>query len=143
MSIAIRLLGAEDGALLHKVADGVFDGAVVARHARDFLLDPRHHLAVALDGDTVVGMASAVHHVHPDKPPQLWINEVGVADAHQRRGIGLRLVEALVAHGRRLGCTEAWVLADESNDAARRLYEKAGGVAEPGIVMYTFPLAGE
>jgi hypothetical protein len=39
---------------------------------------------MATAGDTVVGFASAVHYVHPDKAPELWINEVGVAEPGDR-----------------------------------------------------------
>jgi aminoglycoside 6'-N-acetyltransferase I len=34
----------------------------------------------------VVGMASAFEYFHPGKPPQMFVNEVGVTPAHQRRG---------------------------------------------------------
>ena len=95
-----------------------------------------------IDDDVVVGMASGVHYVHPDKAPQLFINEVGVPSSHQGRGIGRRVLDALLDRGRELGCSEAWVLTDEANTVARRLYSGAGGVsdAEPAI-MYTFPLS--
>lgn len=63
----------------------------------------------------------------PDKPTELWINEVGVAPTHQRRGIGRSLVQALLEKGRVLGCVEAWVLTDEENTPARQLYGSAGG----------------
>lgn len=137
--IEVRLLRANDLAVLGRVADGVFDGPVQERWARAFLDDARHHLAVAVDDGVVVGMASAVDYVHPDKAPQLWINEVGVAPTHQRRGIGRLLLDALLAHGRALGCTEAWLGTEEDNTPARRLYESAGGKAEP-FVLYSFPL---
>ena len=71
---AIRLLGPGESAVLDRVADCVFDNPVDPRWAAEFFADPRHHLAVALDGGVVIGMASAVHYVHPDKPPQLWVN---------------------------------------------------------------------
>ena len=140
MPIDIRLLGPGDLAVLDRVADDVFDGPVAARWARALLDDARHHLVVALDGGVVVGMASAVDYVHPDKAPQLWINELGVAPAHRRRGIGRRLLDALLAHGRALGCTEAWLGTEEDNLPARRLYEGAGSAAER-FVLYSFPLA--
>lgn len=63
----IRILGPADAAVLDRVAPQVFDNAVDPRRAAEFLADPRHHLAVALDADVVVGMASGVHYVHPDK----------------------------------------------------------------------------
>ncbi len=82
-AITIRLLGPEDAPVLDRVAPDVFDGAVDARWTGEFLNDVRHHLAVALDDGQVVGMASALHYVHPDKPPELYVNEVGVAPTHR------------------------------------------------------------
>ena len=89
MSIEIRLLLIADLPVLERVAEEVFDGPVERHWATDFLKDSRHqHLVVAVDDGVVVGMVSAVDHVHPDKPPQLWSNELGVAPTHRRRGIG-------------------------------------------------------
>jgi ribosomal protein S18 acetylase RimI-like enzyme len=140
--VVVRLLGPTDVAVLERVADGVFDNPIDEALAREFVDDPRHHLAVAISEDqVVVGMASAVHYIHPDKAAQLFINEVGVAKSHQRQGIGSRLVSELLALGRRLGCTEAWVATEPDNKAARSLYEKAGGQQDSTLfVMYTFPL---
>jgi len=137
--ITIRLLGRGDDAVLDHVASDVFDHAVDAALTREFLADPRHHLVVACAGATVVGMATALHYVHPDKPAELWINEVGVASSHRRQGIGTRMLDALLAHARALGCREAWVGTEESNVAARRLYAKARG-REEAMVCVTFSL---
>jgi len=76
-------------------------------------------------------MASVFHYVHPDKPAQLFVNEVGVAASHQSQGIGLRLLTALLEHGRRIGCTEAWVATEQNNIAARALYRRAGWYRKP------------
>jgi hypothetical protein len=43
--------------------------------------------ARTLEGGVVVGFASGVTYLHPDKPIELWINEVGVAKSHQGQGI--------------------------------------------------------
>lgn len=139
MTVDLRLLGPNDRDVLNHVAPGVFDEPVEPRWADAFLADPRHHLVVALDGGTVVGMVSALGYVHPDKAPQLWINEVGVAATHRRQGVGLRMLRAMLAHGRALGCTEAWVATEHDNVAARALYERAGGTPEPSL-HYEFPL---
>ena len=142
MNLTLRVLGAADASILGSVAPGVFDNAIDARWTAEFLADPRHHMVVALIDGQVVGMASAVHYVHPDKPPELWINEVGVAPAHRRRGIGKRLLGALFAHGKSLGCTEAWLGAEATNTAARRLYAAAGGREAP-MVYVTFSLESD
>jgi len=146
MEPLIRMLGPGEEGVLRHVAPEVFDGPVNERWAVEFLRDSRHHLAVAIQAEEdkpglIVGMASAVHYIHPDKPPELWINEAGVAPSHQGRGLGRRLIQALLAHGRSLGCRQAWVLTEESNTAARRLYAAAGGVETPDRpVMFEFPL---
>jgi GNAT superfamily N-acetyltransferase len=141
MTLEIRLLGAGDEAVLADVASGVFDHAVQPALAAEFLADPRHHIAVARDGGRIVGFASAVHYVHPDKAPELWVNEVGVAPAYQRRGLGTQLLMMVFAAGRRAGCQNAWVLTERGNVSAMRLYEAAGGVESPEqVVMFDFPL---
>lgn len=141
-SIDVRVLQAGDEAILANAADDVFDDPIDRAATTAFLRDPRHHLAVALDDDLVVGFASAVVYVHPDKPrPELWINEVGVAAAHRCRGLGRRLIEALLNAASEANCSEAWVLTDRGNAAAMRLYESAGGEETSGDhVMFTFPL---
>ncbi len=141
MTVEIRLLGGEDAAVLKSVDPDVFDNPIDPVMAAEFLNDPRHHLAVALDRGRVVEMASAVHYVHPDKQPELWINELGVARTHQRQGIAKRLLNALMEIGRQHGCGEAWVLTEYSNAAAMKLYASAGGVADPdNKVMFTMKL---
>ncbi len=140
MTIEIRVLPSGDAQTLERVAPDVFDHPIDPALSTEFADDPRHHLAVALDTDTIVGMASAVHYVHPDKRPELWINEVGVAPAYQRTGLGRRLMQALFAFGRELGCGEAWVATEPDNEAANGLYTAIGGEAEPSVI-YSFELA--
>ena len=143
-AVDVRCLEPDDVAQLASVAPDVFDGPVSPRLAAEFLADPRHHIAVAVDHGVVVGMATGVHYVHPDKAPELWINEVGVAPSHHRRGLGRRLLEALLERGRELGCTQAWVLTHRENVAAMRLYASGGGVeATPPPVMFEFELGSE
>ena len=138
--IEVRLLTGADSSVLRRVAAGVFDNPVDPAQTREFLADPRHHICVAIEDGEVVGFASAVHYVHPDKPPELWINEVGVAPSHQRRSFAKAILQRLQALGRELGCTEAWVLTDDVNVPARALYASVGGAERGGVVMVTFPL---
>jgi len=135
----VKILTPGDRALLDAVAPGVFDRPVDPSLGAEFLDDPRHHLAIGVEGGTVVGIASALHYVHPDKAPELWINEVGVAPAYRGQGLGRRLLEALLALGRELGCREAWALAEAETAGARRFYEAVGGRPSP-CTMYSFDL---
>ena len=141
MNLDLRVLQAGDARVLANVAPEVFDGPLDPQLAAEFLNDGRHHLAVAVDQGVVIGFASGVHYIHPDKPAELWINEVGVAPSHQGKGIGKAVVQTLLQHGRSLGCREAWVLTDRSNHAAMRLYASTGGQESAGDeVMFTFQL---
>ncbi len=135
----IQTLSLTDLPLLLHPADDVFDNPVDESFAREFLADPRHHIVVAVSEGIVIGFASAVHYIHPDKPPELWINEVGVADAHQGKGVGKVIMNELLRLAKQLGCVNAWVLTDRNNEAANRLYKSAGGnIAEGDTVMYEF-----
>jgi aminoglycoside 6'-N-acetyltransferase I len=138
----IRILQRGDEGVLASVAPDVFDDPVDARAAAEFLADPRHHLAVAVEDGVVVGFTSAVHYAHPDKPrPELWINEVGVAPAARGRGVAKALLAAVLEVGRGLGCSEAWVLTDRANAPAMRLYASFSGLEPPeDAVMFTFRL---
>ena len=140
MSVQVRILKPGDAEVLQRVAADVFDHDVSEAWSEEFLDDPRHHLAVAISDGVVVGMASAVDYVHPDKPVEVWIQEVGVAPEHRRAGVASRLVEALLEIAAGLGCRSAWVATDPDNRVARALYERVGGRPEPAV-LYTFDLA--
>jgi ribosomal protein S18 acetylase RimI-like enzyme len=127
MSTEIKVLQPGDDWILMNVAADVFDNPIDTELTREFLEDPRHHIAVAVDDGLVVGFASGVHYVHPDKPPELWINEVALAPTHRRRGLGKAMLRALFDVGRAHNCRVAWVLTDTSNIAAMALYSSVGG----------------
>jgi ribosomal protein S18 acetylase RimI-like enzyme len=127
MTVAILILKPGDEAVLNHVADEVFDNPVDPALAREFLADPHHHIAVAIENGIVIGFASGVDYIHPDKARELFVNEVGVTPSRHRRGIGQRVLGVLLGHASAMGCTNAWVLTDKSNDAARALYTSLGG----------------
>jgi ribosomal protein S18 acetylase RimI-like enzyme len=129
--IEVRVLGAHEAHLLASIDADVFDDPIDPAWCAEFFADPRHHLAVALDGDRVVGMASGVHYLHPDKPPELFINEVGVSEPYRCQEVGRRLLRVLLGHATTLGCESAWVLTEATNTAARRMYAAAGGTEQP------------
>lgn len=139
--VLIRRLGRDDVSILERVAPEVFDFEVNPRLSAEFLADPRHHLVVALADAQVVGFASAVHYVHPDKPAELFVNEVSVAPAYRQRGIGHRVLALLLEHGKAIGCGQAWVATEPGNAPARALYTSLGGQESPEpFVMLSFDL---
>ena len=100
--VDVRLARPGDERLVQAAAAGVFDHVPCADLTIEFLRDPRHHLVVAIADGRIVGFVSAVHYIHPDKSAELWINEVSVAPTHQNRRVGRSVLDAMLAHGRRL-----------------------------------------
>ncbi|MGB6387804.1 MAG: GNAT family N-acetyltransferase [Terriglobales bacterium] len=147
MAIEIKVLQSGDDNILMNVATDLFDKPIDAELTREFLDDSRHHIAVAIDDGLVVGFASGVHYIHPDKPPELWVNEVAVAPTHRRRGLGKAVLAALFEVGQAHDCTAAWVLTDRGNAAAMALYSSTGGTegaddtgTSNAMLGYSFPL---
>ncbi len=142
MAIEVRVLSGGEADLLSNVVPGVFDDAIDTSRAAEFLADPHHHLVVAISDAGIVGFASGIHYLHPDKPdPEFWINEIAVAPAERGRGVGRRLVAAILEVARNAGCGEAWVLTDTDNASAIHLYSRIAGVCrrDPQL-MFTFTL---
>lgn len=137
--ITIRCVERSDRSLFERLADDVFDDPINPAWLDEFLADPRHHMAIALADNVIVGMASAVHYLHPDKAPELWINEVAVASTYRQMGLAKAMIGKLLDHGKTLGCREAWVLTESANAAARALYRSARG-QESESVMVSFDL---
>ncbi|MFY0625092.1 MAG: GNAT family N-acetyltransferase [Reichenbachiella sp.] len=135
----IRIATVVDLSALVKVNGKLFDHKIKPHRAKEFLEDPRHHMLIAYDNGKVVGMISAVHYVHPDKDPQLFINELGVVEEFQNQGLGRELVRHMCEHGKNLGCTEAWVATAASNEAAIKAYTAAGGIeGSEGTILFEF-----
>ncbi len=77
---------------------------------------------LAVEDGEVIGMSSGVEYFHPDKPAQLWINEVGTGSAHRRKGVGRALTQALVNEAEARGCICAWLGTDHDNTPAQACF---------------------
>ncbi|TET29605.1 MAG: GNAT family N-acetyltransferase [Anaerolineales bacterium] len=97
------MLSSGDEKLLEASERGLFNGDIRPELGSQFLSAPRHQIAAAIEDSTIVGFVSAVRHIHPDKPDELWINEVAVAKAYRRKGIADTLLKLLFHCGRELG----------------------------------------
>ena len=126
MAVELRRLGPADLPLLDHVAEDVFDGPILPDQAVFFLASSGYLLVVALSGHEVVGQITGMIHRHPDGPPQLYVDNLGVTPARQRQGIGRALIREMIAWGKSLGCEEAWIATERQNTPARRLYADSG-----------------
>jgi aminoglycoside 6'-N-acetyltransferase I len=138
MTITLKRLVAGDEAVLDNVAPGVFDEPVRPDLKRRFLATANYRIVVALDGDLVVGMATGFTHFHPDKDEEFFVNELGVDDAYRRQGIGERLMRAILAEAKAMGCADAWLGTEHVNAPALGLYRKLMTAADTEEAMSVF-----
>ena len=132
----IRELGVGDIGVLDRVRSDTFDNPIIPEQARAFLGSEFHRIVVALDRGEVVGMATGVIMLHPDKEPAFFIIEVGVHDDYRRLGLGRRLSKALIASARAARIGGIWLATEAVNSAARGLYRDLGGRETEGVVVY-------
>ncbi|EAQ12121.1 acetyltransferase (GNAT) family protein [Maritimibacter alkaliphilus HTCC2654] len=132
--IDVRRLGPVDIEAI--LSSDAFDHPARPDQTRAFLDAPDTAIIGALDGDRMIGFASATVLLHPDKPPMLFVNEVGVNEGFRKRGIATRLVEALIDWARAYGCEGIWLATEEDNAAARALYRKLDARETTGVVVF-------
>jgi [ribosomal protein S18]-alanine N-acetyltransferase len=114
-----------------KAAEGLFDDPVDLEATRRFLADEANHLLIAYVDGEPAGFVSGTELVHPDKAePELFLNELGVDAAFRSRGIGRALAASLWELAQSRGCRGMWVLTDDANPAALRVYAAAGGTRQ-------------
>lgn len=122
MSYSIHRVAPANVALLSRIAEDVFDEAIQPGPLADFLADPNHALFVAVHNDEVIGQIRGMVHLQPDRASDLYIDNLGTAPSHQRRGVATALINAMLDWGRTRRCTYAWVATETDNDGAIGFY---------------------
>jgi ribosomal protein S18 acetylase RimI-like enzyme len=141
--VRVQRAGTTDATAVEAFA-GAFDHAIRTDETARFLRDDRHHLLLGYLDDRPAGFVSAVEIFHPDKSPELFLNEIGVVEGSRRHGVAHALIEELARVARERGCVQIWVLTDEDNEAAMRLYGGTGGRWEGRRqVMFEYDLTEE
>ena len=125
---------ASNESLLQQVASDVFDRSIRADWLENCLHEPANMLLVAAENQVVVGQLLATIQQHVDAPPALYIDNLGVAPSHQRRGIARRLVQKATGIALAAGAREVWVVTEHENQAARAFYEDAGLTGRSAVV---------
>jgi aminoglycoside 6'-N-acetyltransferase I len=129
---------AGDEGVFDHIAPDVFDEPIHPERLRAYLKTPEHLLVLALEDGVVVGQCAAVIHRHPDKPVEVYIDEVGTASTHLRRGIATAMLKEMFAWAREYGCTYGWLGTELDNLEANGLYEKVKNGPGEKMIYYEF-----
>ena len=135
MGLEIVHVTADTTDVLARIADDVFDYAIDKDHLERFCACEDALMFVAVDDGLVVGQVRGYVHRQPDTINQLYLDNLGVAPAFQRRGIATRLVKALLDLGATRGCKDVWLGTEANNDQARQFYRSLG-LYESEIIMF-------
>jgi ribosomal protein S18 acetylase RimI-like enzyme len=139
----IRHLRPGDEALVQAAAV-LFDEPPIPEETARFLADPLHYLLIAYLGDAPAGFVTGTRVFHPDKRPEMFLNELGVDEPYRQQGIGRALTKELARIAREAGCAEMWVLTSPDNTAAMNTYRSADGTpGDEQQVMFTYHLHDE
>jgi aminoglycoside 6'-N-acetyltransferase I len=140
MPFTLKRMQPGDEAVFQSIAPEVFDEPIHAGRMNDYLRSPGHMMVLALEGELVVGQCAGVLHRHPDKPTELYVDEVGTASTHRRLGIARAMMDELFAWGRELGCEEAWLGTETDNEPAKALYRRYRPKEDETIQYFLFDL---
>ncbi|MBC2779193.1 GNAT family N-acetyltransferase [Parasphingopyxis marina] len=131
--IGYHLITADNAALLEAADKGVFDGKVKPDFVAACLANPNQFLIVAEADGRAIGKALAYMFFFPDKPAEIYVEEIDVAKPWRRQGVASALLDAVGAEGKRRGIAEFWLVTEKENKAARRLYERKAHRTEKSV----------
>lgn len=144
MGYDVKILGGDEVALFKHRARGLLDHELRESWASALLQEGAYLTAVALTqakAPLMVGFASGVIHLHPDKKPDFYVDEVSVARRFRRQGIATALLKLLLKRAAERGCVAAWLLTTADNVGARAFYRDLGmDEAQQPLRLYSLDL---
>ncbi len=107
-------------------------------------LDEREQMVmlVARDEGRMVGFATVIqHHSTWARQGYIYLEDLFVAQSVRGKGVGRKLIAAVVAHAQSEHCERVYWVTHHYNQAARRLYDSVA--AEQGFVTYFAAMPSE
>jgi ribosomal protein S18 acetylase RimI-like enzyme len=95
---------------------------------KSFLNDSSTFAFVAVEEGLFVGVIYGYILQKPFNEPMFYIHSLDVDVRYRRRGIGTKLMEKAIRYGEELGCYKGFVITNQSNEYACKVYEKLGGI---------------
>lgn len=100
-------------------------------------LEDGKHFNILVERDEnnlVVGiLCAAIYNYRSDKGPILWVREIAVKPSYQGKGYGRKLLKEAINYGIDKGAKRAFLMADDCNKHAIKLYKSLGFVPNDEI----------
>jgi len=140
IGMKIRRLAPEDATLAVAAIERIKPASTTHETVKRFLNRPDYHFIAAVEDNEPVGFALVYELQRIDRDqPMMFLYEIGVGDAHRRRGIASAMIDFLKRLCRQRKAHKMFVIASTKNKAALRLYDSAlgAGVQKTSDVVYT------
>lgn len=118
---------------------------------KDFVMPPADHLekllarddffvfVALLDDEVIGGLTSYTLRQYYSTSPLVYVFDLAVATAYQRKGIGKMLMTAIQKYCKDIDVEEVFVQADVADDYALDFYRSTGATGED-VVHFYYPL---
>lgn len=136
LDLSTHWIEAANTHLLGRIAPGTFDHAIDPARLKRYLANPDNWMGVAIHDGLVVGMVMAVIHAHPDKPTELFLDEIGTGDDWRRKGIARLLMQTVFDRADAQDIEEIWLGTEPDNVAANGLYKGFKHEREDAVIYY-------
>lgn len=110
-------------------------------HLLKVLSDPDFFVFVAIHKDHVIaGLTAYTLHQYYSEKPLAYIYDLAVKKAHQRQGIGKKLIAAVYTYCKENGFEEVFVQADKEEEYALDFYRSTQPTEEEEVVHFCYAL---
>ncbi len=103
-----------------------------------FLSNPANIAYMVVDGDDVVGFTWGYVQQRIDNEDMLYIHSVDVVETHRNQGVGTMMIQAFLDVAKENNFRNTFLITDEDNVEANKLYSKFTNEIEREKVLYIF-----
>lgn len=123
-----RKLDISDIGLVLNINRDFREGFAFDKNARQFLSNPMNWIVACIQDEKIIGFTYGYELNRLDnKGNMVYIHEVSVLPDCQRQGIGSEILNTIKKICKLAGISRFFLITQKHNDAACKLYEKAGG----------------